>query len=103
MGSDRYSNVRWDPATVTVGEYVVSEGLADAFARHLYGDLGYTRIGVPSLSDDAVYDKVIGGSWTRISCAPDSMRPMRCSSTPRTSSNWRRGVASGKSVAQCFR
>lgn len=61
----RYSNVRWDPATVTVGEHVVSEGLADAFARHLYGDLGYTRIGLPSLHDDAVYDKVIGGLGVR--------------------------------------
>ncbi|MFI7001141.1 DUF2268 domain-containing protein [Nocardia sp. NPDC050175] len=61
----RYSNVRWDPETVTVGEHVVSEGLADAFARHLYGDLGYTRIGVPSLTDDAVYDKVIGGLGVR--------------------------------------
>lgn len=37
---------------VTVGEQVVSEGLADAFARQLYGDeLGYTRIGVPHLHD----------------------------------------------------
>jgi len=57
----RYSNVVWDPATVTVGEQVVSEGLADAFARQLYGDLGYTRIGVPSLGDDAVFDKVVAG------------------------------------------
>lgn len=31
-------NVVWDPATVTVGEYVVSEGSADAFARELYGE-----------------------------------------------------------------
>ncbi|WP_433660593.1 DUF2268 domain-containing protein [Nocardia sp. CA-128927] len=61
----RYSNVRWDPETVTVGEHVVSEGLADAFARHRYGDLGYTRIGVPSLHDNAVYDKVIGGLGIR--------------------------------------
>ena len=55
----RYSNVRWDPGTVTVGEQVVSEGLADAFARSLYGDLGYTRIGLPSLHDDAVFAKVV--------------------------------------------
>lgn len=61
----RYSNVRWDPDTVTVGEHVISEGLADAFARHLYGDLGYTRIGVPSLHDDAVYDKVVAGLGVR--------------------------------------
>jgi uncharacterized protein YjaZ len=60
----RYSpgGVVWDPATVTVGEHVVSEGLADAFARQLYGDeLGHTRIGVPHLHDDAVFAKVVSG------------------------------------------
>lgn len=57
----RYSNVVWDPATVTVGEQVVSEGLADAFARQLHGDLGYTRIGIPALHDDAVFEKVVAG------------------------------------------
>lgn len=55
-------NVVWDPASVTVGEQVVSEGLADAFARQLYGDeLGYTRVGVPNLPDDAVFAKVVSG------------------------------------------
>lgn len=54
--------VVWDPATVTVGEHIVSEGLADAFARQLYGDeLGHTRIGVPHLHDDAVFAKVLTG------------------------------------------
>ena len=54
--------VVWDPATVTVGEQIVSEGLADAFARQLYGDeLGYTRIGVPHLADDDVFAKVVTG------------------------------------------
>ncbi|MEV0678543.1 DUF2268 domain-containing putative Zn-dependent protease [Actinosynnema sp. NPDC050436] len=54
--------VVWDPATVTVGEQVVSEGLADAFARQLHGDeLGHTRIGVPHLRDDAVFAKVVSG------------------------------------------
>jgi uncharacterized protein YjaZ len=60
----RYSpgGVGWDPATVTVGEQVVSEGLADAFARQLYGDeLGHARIGVPHLHDDAVFTKVVSG------------------------------------------
>ncbi|MCR6487538.1 DUF2268 domain-containing protein [Amycolatopsis sp. OK19-0408] len=60
----RYSpgGVVWDPATVTVGEQVVSEGLADAFARQLYGDeLGYARIGVAHLADDAVFAKVVTG------------------------------------------
>ncbi|KOX17326.1 DUF2268 domain-containing protein [Nocardiopsis sp. NRRL B-16309] len=52
----------WDPATVTVGDHVVSEGLADAFARELYGDdLGRTRIGVPHLHDDAVFARVVSG------------------------------------------
>jgi uncharacterized protein YjaZ len=55
----RYCTVPWDPATVTVGEQIVSEGLADAFARQLYGDLGYARIGLPSLHDDAVFAKVV--------------------------------------------
>ncbi|MEV3979043.1 DUF2268 domain-containing putative Zn-dependent protease [Nonomuraea sp. NPDC049758] len=54
--------VVWDPMTVTVGEHIVGEGLADAFARQLYGDeLGYARIGVPHLHDDAVFDKVLTG------------------------------------------
>ncbi|CAL9344411.1 hypothetical protein SUDANB121_00347 [Nocardiopsis dassonvillei] len=54
--------VVWDPATVTVGEHVVGEGLADAFARQLYGDeLGRARIGVPPLHDDAAFDKVLSG------------------------------------------
>lgn len=59
----RYSpgGVVWNPMTVTVGEHVVSEGLADAFARQRYGDLGYTRIGVPHLSDDKVFAKVLTG------------------------------------------
>lgn len=57
----RYTNVLWDPATVTVGEQVVSEGLADAFARDIHGDLGYTRVGIASLNDDAAFEKVMAG------------------------------------------
>lgn len=53
--------VVWDPATVTVGEQIVSEGLADAFARQLHGESGYTPIGVPHLGDDAVLEKVLSG------------------------------------------
>ncbi|MEQ0559666.1 DUF2268 domain-containing putative Zn-dependent protease [Amycolatopsis sp. NEAU-NG30] len=54
--------VVWNPATVTVGEQVVSEGLADAFARQLYGDeLGYSRLAVAHLHDDEVYRKVLSG------------------------------------------
>ncbi|HEX4812908.1 MAG TPA: DUF2268 domain-containing putative Zn-dependent protease [Nonomuraea sp.] len=33
----RYTNVEWDPVTVTVGEHVVGEGLAEAFVRELSG------------------------------------------------------------------
>ncbi|UWF78756.1 DUF2268 domain-containing protein [Microbacterium neungamense] len=52
----------WNPATVAVGDHVVSEGLADAFARQLYGDdLGYTPIARAHLHDDAVFDKVVSG------------------------------------------
>lgn len=48
--------VVWDPATVTVGEQIVSEGLADALARELYGEeLGPARIGVAHRHDDDLY------------------------------------------------
>lgn len=57
----RYANVVWDPATVTVGEHVVSEGLADAFARQLHGDRGYARLGLAALDDDAAFAKVVTG------------------------------------------
>ncbi|MGC0273186.1 DUF2268 domain-containing protein [Pseudactinotalea sp. Z1739] len=57
----RFANRVWDPATVTVGEHIVSEGLADAFARQLYGNLGYTRIGLGALDDDEVFAKVCTG------------------------------------------
>ncbi|MEV0199637.1 DUF2268 domain-containing putative Zn-dependent protease [Nonomuraea sp. NPDC050691] len=35
--SVRFTNVEWNPATVTVGEHVVAEGLAEAFVRELSG------------------------------------------------------------------
>lgn len=57
----RYANRVWDPMTVTVGEHVVSEGLADAFARQLHGDLGYSIIGRDVLGDDEVFAKVLTG------------------------------------------
>ncbi|MCX4751335.1 DUF2268 domain-containing protein [Kitasatospora sp. NBC_01287] len=34
----RYANVVWNPMTVTVGEQVVAEGLAEAFVRELAGE-----------------------------------------------------------------
>lgn len=59
----RYANAPqfWNPATVTVGEQVVSEGLADAFARQMYGELGYTRIGLAAQHDQAAFEKVVAG------------------------------------------
>ncbi|MGN9844192.1 DUF2268 domain-containing protein [Nonomuraea sp. H19] len=35
--SVRFANVEWNPVTVTVGEHVVAEGLAEAFVRELSG------------------------------------------------------------------
>lgn len=60
----RYSpgGIVWDPMTVTVGEQVVSEGLADIFAAELYGDRGYTHfVSENTRSDDGVLAKVISG------------------------------------------
>ncbi|WP_341257746.1 DUF2268 domain-containing protein [Gordonia malaquae] len=52
----------WDPQSVTVGEQVVAEGLADHFAVELYGDLGYTHFVSQSTRDDyAVVAKVASG------------------------------------------
>lgn len=60
----RYSpgGIVWNPATVTVGEHVVSEGLADTFATELYGDTGYTHFVTDATrSDDQVLAKVATG------------------------------------------
>ncbi|MFE5542110.1 DUF2268 domain-containing protein [Streptomyces sp. NPDC056519] len=51
----RYANVAWNPMTVTVGEQVVAEGLAEAFVRELDGE-------------DAM------GPWTRQSAGPEADR-----------------------------
>ena len=56
----RYSpgGVIWDPMTVTVGEQVTSEGLADEFA----GDRGYTHfVSDQTRGDDEVLAKVARG------------------------------------------
>lgn len=60
----RYSpgGVVWDPMTVTVGEQVISEGLADVFAAELYGDTGYTHfVSESTHNDDEVLAKVAAG------------------------------------------
>lgn len=54
--------VVWDPATVTVGEHVVAEGLADVFAAELYGERGYTHFVTDEVrADDTVLAKVASG------------------------------------------
>ncbi len=54
--------VVWDPASVTVGEHVVSEGLADAFARQLHGEeKGRTPMGRGLRGDREVFDRMVGG------------------------------------------
>ena len=60
----RYSpgGVVWDPMTVTVGEQVISEGLADEFAVEFYGDHGYTHfVSDETRRDDQVLAKVATG------------------------------------------
>ncbi|MBZ4321323.1 DUF2268 domain-containing protein [Streptomyces huiliensis] len=56
----RYANVAWNPAAVTVGEHVVAEGLAEAFARELAGEQGlgpWTRALTGDRLDDA-YERI---------------------------------------------
>lgn len=60
----RYSpgGIVWNPAAVTVGEHVISEGLADTFATELFGDTGYTHFVTDATrSDDQVLAKVATG------------------------------------------
>ena len=60
----RYSpgGVVWDPMTVTVGEQVISEGLADVFAAEMFGDRGYTHfVSESTHNDDDVLAKVASG------------------------------------------
>ncbi|UNO39690.1 DUF2268 domain-containing putative Zn-dependent protease [Streptomyces sp. MST-110588] len=56
----RYANVVWDPMTVTVGEQVVAEGMAEAFVRELAGEEAMgpwaTKLSGPELDD--AYEKV---------------------------------------------
>lgn len=60
----RYSpgGIVWDPQTVTVGEHVIAEGLADVFAAELYGEAGYTHfVSDQTRADNAVLAKVTEG------------------------------------------
>lgn len=60
----RYSpgGILWNPATVTVGEQVIAEGLADVFAAEFYGERGYAHfVADETWRDDAVLAKVVSG------------------------------------------
>lgn len=55
----RFTNVRWDMATVTVGDQVISEGLAEVFVRELYGPAAMGPWGDPARGDEAAYQRVV--------------------------------------------
>src|SRR5262245_17040438 len=55
----RFANVSWNPATVTVGDQVVSEGLAEAFVRELYGPAAMGPWGDPARGNEAAYRRVV--------------------------------------------
>jgi uncharacterized protein YjaZ len=55
----RFSNVAWNVATVTVGDQVVSEGLAEAFVRELYGADAMGPWGDPANDDEDAYQIVV--------------------------------------------
>ncbi|MGK5733662.1 DUF2268 domain-containing protein [Streptomyces sp. URMC 124] len=56
----RYANVAWNPMTVTVGEHVVAEGLAEAFVRELAGEqaMGPWSRAVTGAALDSAYAKI---------------------------------------------
>ncbi|TJZ52919.1 peptidase [Streptomyces piniterrae] len=56
----RYANVAWNPMTVTVGEHVVAEGLAEAFVRELAGEaaLGPWSKALTGAALDSAYEKI---------------------------------------------
>ncbi|MFG3114522.1 DUF2268 domain-containing protein [Streptomyces sp. NPDC048197] len=56
----RYANVVWDPMTVTVGEHVVAEGLAEAFVRELAGEeaMGPWATALSGAGLDRAYEKI---------------------------------------------
>jgi uncharacterized protein YjaZ len=55
----RFSNVEWNPMTVTVGDQVISEGLAEAFVRELYGPAAMGPWGDPARDDEDAYQMVV--------------------------------------------
>ncbi|TXK40648.1 DUF2268 domain-containing protein [Nonomuraea sp. C10] len=66
----RYTNVEWDPENVTVGEHVISEGLAEAFVRELSGPeaMGPWSSMVTGADFDLAYERIMAdfglrGMW----------------------------------------
>lgn len=59
----RYANVVWNPMTVTVGEQIVAEGLAEAFVRELAGERAMCpwTTGLTGTELDEAYDKIAAG------------------------------------------
>lgn len=60
----RYSpgGVLWDPRTVTVGEHVVTEGLADLFAAEACGTRGFTHFAAEETrAGNDVLERVVEG------------------------------------------
>ncbi|QHC22268.1 DUF2268 domain-containing protein [Streptomyces sp. GS7] len=58
----RYANVVWNPMTVTLGEWVVAEGLAEAFVRELAGEqaMGPWTAALTGAELDSAYEKITG-------------------------------------------
>ncbi|MGY5129865.1 DUF2268 domain-containing protein [Streptomyces nigrescens] len=56
----RYANVVWNPTAVTLGEYVVAEGLAEAFVRELAGEqaMGPWSRAVTGAGLDRAYERI---------------------------------------------
>ena len=56
----RYANIVWNPATVTVGEHVVAEGLAEAYVREIHGEqaMGPWSTKLIGAELDAAYAKI---------------------------------------------
>ncbi|MEU6864657.1 DUF2268 domain-containing putative Zn-dependent protease [Streptomyces sp. NPDC046876] len=57
----RYANVVWNPVTVTLGEQVVAEGLAEAFVRELAGEqaVGPWATALTGPDADAAYERIV--------------------------------------------
>ncbi|MEV0822410.1 DUF2268 domain-containing protein [Nonomuraea rubra] len=61
----RFTNVEWNPVTVTVGEHVIAEGLAEAFVRELSGPeaMGPWSAMVAGEAYERAYEKITANFW----------------------------------------